>query len=135
MKTAGFTLIELMVVIVVLAIIVAIAVPAYNNQVQKARRSDAHSALMNAAQTLERCYTRFNVYNAAGCPDVTGTSPEGFYNIALPTITPTEFTLTATPTGPQTADASKCPSFGYDHLGRKFVDAVEIPPDPERCWR
>lgn len=134
MKNVGFTLIELMIVIGVLAIVTAIAIPAYNNQVQKARRSDAHSALMNASQTLERCYTRFNVYNDAGCTYADGPSPEGFYDITS-AITATTYTLTATPTGAQAADASKCPSLGYDHLGRKFVGDAEIPPDPNRCWR
>lgn len=131
MKTAGFTLIELMIVIAVLVIIAAIAIPSYNNQVQKTRRADAHSALMNAAQTLERCYTRFNVYNADGCPDVTGTSSDGFYNITA-AITATTFTLTATPTGAQAADAGKCPTFTYNHLGQRTPPPAS---DPNRCWR
>ena len=133
MKPWGFTAIELMVVVAILAIIAAIAIPSYNNQVQKARRADGQSALMNGAQALERCYTRFNVFNHANCPDVTGASPDGFYNVTAE-ITATTFTLTATPTGPQAGDTD-CPSLRYNHLGRRFVGESAVPPDPNRCWR
>ncbi|MBS3745013.1 MAG: prepilin-type N-terminal cleavage/methylation domain-containing protein, partial [Wenzhouxiangellaceae bacterium] len=44
-NTRGFTLIELMITVAILAILVGIALPAYQNQVQKARRADAVSGL------------------------------------------------------------------------------------------
>ena len=49
-QTAGFTLIEMMIVIAILAIIIAIAYPAYTEQVRKARRADAVASMMATAQ-------------------------------------------------------------------------------------
>jgi prepilin-type N-terminal cleavage/methylation domain-containing protein len=52
----GFTLIELMIAVVVIAILAAIAYPSYQDSVRKSRRADAKSALMEHAQFMERTY-------------------------------------------------------------------------------
>lgn len=61
---AGFTLIELMFVVAIVAILLALAYPSYVDQVRKARRADATSTLMDRAQVLERCFSRLNTYVA-----------------------------------------------------------------------
>ncbi len=122
----GFTLIELMMVIAILAIIVAVAIPAYNNQVQKARRADATSALLNGAQQLERCFTRFNAYDAGGCPNPAGLTEDGFYNITV-NRNETSFDLSAAPQGVQSSDP--CGTFTLDHLGNRGADS-----ETDRCW-
>lgn len=53
-KSAGFTLIEIMVVVVVLAIIAAIAIPSYQAQVRRANANQAEQTLLNLAAQLER---------------------------------------------------------------------------------
>lgn len=53
-RAAGFTLIELMLVVAIVGIITAIALPAYQNYVMKSRRSEAQNALSQAAQAQER---------------------------------------------------------------------------------
>jgi type IV pilus assembly protein PilE len=58
----GFTLIELMVTVAIIAIIAAIAVPAYQNQAQKTRRADAYTCLMDAAQRQEKFFYQNNTY-------------------------------------------------------------------------
>lgn len=125
---AGFTLIEAMVVVGIIAIVVALAYPAYLDSVRKARRADAESSLLAAAQILERCFTRLNSYSAEDCPDPTGESQDGFYAITFEEDpTPTTYTLVATALGDQ--DNDPCPIFKLDHLGNKFPA-----PDPRRCW-
>jgi type IV pilus assembly protein PilE len=69
-SVAGFTLIELMVVVLVAAILVAIAVPSYQSQIQHARRTDAKTALLDAAVREEKYRSLSNSYTVA--PDKLG---------------------------------------------------------------
>ena len=130
MKIRGFTLIELMIVVTLIAIIAAIAIPSYQKYVEKTRRADAQSALLQAAQSLERCFTRLNAYNAAGCPGVTGLTSEGFYRISFADGEPTAttFELEAEPVGAQENDP--CGTFTLDQRGQRTAagDASL------RCW-
>lgn len=61
-KARGFTLIELLITLVIAGILSAIAYSSYNSSVQKARRSEAKSALMKLMQQEERYYTQNNSY-------------------------------------------------------------------------
>ncbi len=90
----GFTLLELMIVVVVIAILAAIAFPSYLKYVQRTRRSDAQSALLNAAQAEEKYYYRCNttgslaqIYGAAAPTCTTANdsiaSPQGYYTDIL----------------------------------------------------
>lgn len=125
-KTTGFTLIELMITIAILAIIIAIAVPVYFNQMEKARRADAVSSLLETAQRLERCFTRNSSYTHADCPSGTNPSEDGFYEITV-AATGTTYDLTAAPQGAQSGD--DCGSFELDHLGNKSRTGTA-----DRCW-
>lgn len=58
-RNRGFTLIEMMIVVVIVAILAAIAYPAYTNAITKARRSDGVDALLNI-QALQEKYRANN---------------------------------------------------------------------------
>jgi type IV pilus assembly protein PilE len=97
----GFTLVEMMIVVAIIAVLAAIAVPNYSEQVRKSRRSDAKVALEQTAQTLERCFVDNNTFvfhaiNAPSCPQ-TFTTHDGYYTITV-AATPTSYNLTAQPT-------------------------------------
>ena len=68
-KQRGVTLIELMIVMAIIGIIAAIAIPSYRRYVVRANRADAKTALLQTAQLLERCYTNSTpyAYNSATC--------------------------------------------------------------------
>lgn len=133
--TAGFTLVELMIVVVVLAILVAIGYPTYLDQVRKARRSDATTALMQVAQRLERCYTDSNRFDAPGCPSGSIDSPEGYYSVAI-TATATTYLLTATPNaGTTQAGDSTCASFTLDHTGARGATDSGGNDTTGTCWQ
>jgi type IV pilus assembly protein PilE len=123
----GFTLIELMFVVAIVAILLALAYPSYLEQVRKARRADATSSLMDRAQVLERCFTRLNTY--VGCPTPEGLSNDGYYNIEFGEDEPTAttYSLVAEPAGDQVNDV--CGEFTVDFLGNKTPV-----PDGNRCW-
>ena len=132
----GFTLIELMIVVAIIAIISAIAVPMYGNYVQKSRRTDAKAKLMEVAQSLERCFTQFSKYNDSSCNVVTSgavslNSDEGFYTITTTNLTSTTFTLEANPpdTSPQDNDAD-CETLTLTHLGERGATGA----DSDNCW-
>jgi len=116
MRMRGFTLIELMITVAVVAILAAVAFPAYQDSLRKSRRTDGKNALVQAAANMERYYAERNTYaTAAMCattankPDIcpgscsgiggTCTSTEKNYLITLPeaTLTTTTFTVLATP--------------------------------------
>jgi prepilin-type N-terminal cleavage/methylation domain-containing protein len=61
---AGFTLMELLIAVAVIALLAAIALPAYQDQLLKARRSEGKTALLKALQLEERHYTSNGTYIA-----------------------------------------------------------------------
>jgi len=129
----GFTLIELMIAIAVVAILAAIALPSYQNYVLKSGRADAKAALYGVAQTLERCYTRFSAYNNANCAlsaSDTQMSENDKYEVTVTSVDATEFELTAEPQGSQTKD-TECKNFTLTHTGEKGVSGTGTVDD---CW-
>src|SRR5258708_33944626 len=59
----GFTLIELMVTVAIVSILATIAVTSYSSQVQKSRRTEAKSALLDLAGREERLFSTTNTYS------------------------------------------------------------------------
>ena len=118
-KNAGFTLIEILIVVAIVGILAAIAYPSYMDSVRKSNRADAKASLNNSAQQMQRCYTLNNTFT--DCPSVgTSVSAEQFYEIEVEvTGGGTGFTATATADqAPQTGD-DDCLSFTLDNLGRR----------------
>lgn len=131
-KEKGVTLLELVVTVAVVGILAAIAYPAYRDQMMRTRRADGKAALVNAAAILERCYTRFGVYNNAACEDPLGPSPDGHYVIsAVGGLQAQSYTLAATPQGSQAGDAT-C---GVLRLTSTNVQgSQDTDSDPNGCW-
>lgn len=64
-ESRGFTLIELMVVVMIVGIVTAFALPAYTDKVQKSRRASAKATMMQVSQQLERFYTQNSTYTTS----------------------------------------------------------------------
>src|SRR5580704_15283418 len=86
-KTAsgGFTLIELMVTVAIVAILATIATASYTSQIQKSRRTDARSALLDLAGREEKLFSTTNAYSQTGSDLGYGAFPlnigSGYYSI------------------------------------------------------
>ncbi|HEY7884557.1 MAG TPA: type IV pilin protein [Cellvibrionaceae bacterium] len=125
-KQAGFSLIELMIVVAVIGILAAIAYPSYMDSVRKSNRADAKAALNDAAQQMQRCYTLNSTF--VDCDDnVAATSPEEFYTIAV-AATATTFTVTAEADGTPQSNDTGCTIMTLNHLGQTTPD------ESFRCW-
>ena len=128
----GFTLIELMIVVGILAITIAIGYPAYRDQVMKSRRAEGMGELLEPADRMERFYSGNGTYNGAtlgpDADDVYETTTEkGNYTLGITSATTVLFTITATPNGPQGND--KCGTFTLTSNGQKSASGGND------CWK
>lgn len=136
----GVTMIELLVVMVIVGILAAIAIPTYRAYVIRSNRSEAKTALLATAQNLERCYTNSTpyAYNSATCTAAVTlplTIAGGNYVISAGAVADaaTMYTLVATPQGAQTAD-TQCASFSLTQAGIQTVTGT-YSATPLECWR
>lgn len=133
-RTSGFTLIEVMIVVVIIGIIAAIAYPAYTRHVQDTRMATAQADLMELAQWMERQYSLNNSFTGltTGNLPFSASPKDGnttAYNLTLGNVTANTYTLTATPTGPQVGHG--CGTLTLNQAGARTPDPATNP----NCWR
>ena len=132
----GFTLIELMVVVAVVAILASIALPSYQESVRKSRRAQAKADLVEYAQLAERFRTVNNTYAGAAATFPAAVSPRepgatARYNLAFEAAGPATFTLTATPADGGGQEVDRCGALSIDQAGRKGATGVA---GFNECW-
>ncbi len=115
----GFTLLELMIVIAIIAILTSVAYPNYQDSVRQARRSDAQAAMLEMANYMERKFTEKNQYNSLSASSMITASQitSDYYTFTLPTLTTTSFTINGAPQGTQASDS--CGTLTLTHTGDK----------------
>ena len=126
----GFSLIEMMIVLVIFAILVTIAYPSYQDYVSRGRRSDGQAALLDLASRMERYYAQQNTYQTAtigtgAATDVRGSnlSPEGWYTLSISAQTASSYTLQAVPNNQQATTDKRCQTLTINNLGVKGITA------------
>jgi type IV pilus assembly protein PilE len=139
----GFTLIEMMIAVSVVAITLAIALPSYKSSVRKSRRPEAKTALLDLASREERYFTVNNAYTNSAANlgytafpvNLTGTSSTPDYQLIAPTVTAATataaatFTLQATAVNDQANDT--CGSYTLSSTG---AQTPATGTDGQPCW-
>jgi len=136
-NNTGFTLIEVMIVVVIIGVIAAIALPSYQDYTKRARRADGKAALLSLQLAQEKY--RANQPSYGSLSDLSGsissTSPEGYYTLSVVKVdssgaTPSTYTATATPTTKNNQNTDDCGSFVVTSS-----DIHTAGGDDELCWR
>jgi len=146
---SGFTLIELMVTVAIVTILATIAVTSYTSQVQKSRRTEAKSALLDLAGREERLFSTTNTYSdkeaflgyATSGTTAINNMPfgNGYYQLTVtwpdaanqPGVA-NSYLLTATPVAGQSqAGDTACGSFSVNQLGQQTVSGTAT---AASCW-
>jgi type IV pilus assembly protein PilE len=138
----GFTLIELMVVIAVIALLSNIALATYRSYILRANRTEGRMALLSTQVAQEKFFLQNNSY-AQDIATVIAAPPAGLgigltaggvtlggnYTLSFTAVTANSYTLQAVATGPQTKDTAACLTFTINDQGQR------TPADSTGCWK
>ena len=130
-RAKGFTLIELMITVAIVAILAAIAYPSYTQYVERARRQEAISVMLEVQQFAERFFTENRTYvgaNAALPASLARAPKEGtttYYTVSTTGESATTYTASSAPSG--TYAPVKCGTISVTNLGTRNVT---IPASP-----
>jgi type IV pilus assembly protein PilE len=134
-RQTGFTLVELMIVIIIVGILASVAYPAYRDQVLRSARSDARTALQNGLARQEQFFLDNRSYAANLAQiDLDAATDNDHYTVSIDAATagcPITrcYSMRATPQGGQTDD-TKCNVLVINSTGTKTATGT----DPGTCW-
>jgi type IV pilus assembly protein PilE len=138
---AGFTLIEVLIALAVVAITTMIAASTYRNHLRRGYRAQAAQALLMAAVEQEKFHLAYGSYGnrldgAVGdeppALPVASRTPGGHYTLAIEIATASEFRVIATASGNQADPA--CQRLSIDESGRRLAENSRGADSARRCW-
>ncbi len=134
-RERGYTLPELMIVVLVIGVLALIALPVFNEQVQRSRRAEAIALLNRVAQEQERwrannpAYTTDRSASGLNVPNPSS----GYYTLTIASATATGYVATATAAGAQAGDAG-CTSLILTLAGGNITYGRTGTASVDRCW-
>ncbi len=139
MKNRGFTLVEVMIVMVVIAILGAIAMPSYTQYLKKSARKEAQQLLLQAAVRQETHLVRNGRYAAnmsdLGFASNSVATDSGRYTVSVSASTNSSYALAAAPTSKGGQDSDRCGTFTVNHFGERGISTTADPaPTADECW-
>lgn len=137
-RSTGFTLIEVLVTVAIVAILAAIAIPNYSQYVERTRRTDAQEKLLDMAAQMERWFFNQNQYTNDVEKIGGALSTDGYYSVAISgtgTAPFTKYLLTATPvTGEAQSKDTECTKFTIDNTGQRLAYKGAAL-NTDSCWK
>ena len=136
-NTKGFTLIEVMITVAIVAILAAVAIPNYEEYARKAKRADGTASLLRAAHNLERCGSTFGRYDHDNCAAARAAqdSADGFYRITVTNVTASTYSFQARAQDSQVKDNTYCQDFTVDQAGVEGADTPNGKETVDTCWK
>ena len=126
----GFSLLEIMLALSVLGVLMALAIPSYQQYVYRAWRSDAINQLLSAASCQERMFVQKGGYNAKGCTDQFQT--EHYRIMYLPENLDSSERFTVIAEAKNENAAGNCGRLSLDHSGTRGIDGDSA--YQRKCW-
>ena len=129
MDSRGFSLIELLIVVAIIALLDGVTYPGYIGQIKKVYRAQIVTLLSEQAQHLERFYTRNGTFI-----DVSGVSAgNDHYRISV-ALNPQDFDLLATPVVDSVMAGDACAAFGLTSTGMRSNPGAAPDMSRKLCW-
>jgi type IV pilus assembly protein PilE len=134
----GFTLIELMIVVVLAAILIGIAIPSYRSYILRTNRTDATTALLKIAAAQERFYLQNDTYGSLADLNIDAATERGYYSLTVTGADTRGYQVTALVVGGGSQSDDLCNDFSIDETGQRLAKHSEISDAREatrKCWR
>ena len=136
-NSRGVTLMELMVVVAIVGILAAIAVPTYRQYTVRTHRAAARACMSEVAQYMERLYTSKMSYEDAvlGLNCQTDSRLNDHYTITADDLDQRTYTITATPQGPQAEQDAACGTLTLSETGARTAHNGTDAAVMQKCWK